>query len=230
MTLGMPKPQLKAEFPRVAEIPFDSMRKMMTTVHKTSGSKVIQHTTGAPDVIIDRCNRYLEGGKIMPMTEEKRASTLNPKTSAWQAEALRVLAASYTELPSAPPKLEPQEMERDLIFIGLVGMMDPVREEVPAAIQRCREAGIRPIMITGDHRDTAAAIAKQLGIIANDDEAITGTELDAISDEDFRELVTHYSVYARVKPEHKVRIVNAWRARGMVTAMTGDGVNDAPLD
>lgn len=227
MTLGMPKPQLKAEFPRVAEIPFDSMRKMMTTVHKTSGGKVIQHTTGAPDVIIDRCNRYLEGGKIMPMTEEKRAY-FKSENKRMASKALRVLAASYTELPSAPPKVEPQEMERDLIFIGLVGMMDPVREEVPAAIQRCREAGIRPIMITGDHRDTAAAIAKQLGIIANDDEAITGTELDAISDEDFRELVTHYSVYARVKPEHKVRIVNAWRARGMVTAMTGDGVNDAP--
>lgn len=226
-SLGLPKPKLKAELPRVAEIPFDSARKMMTTVHKSESGKVIQHTTGAPDVIIDRCNRYYENGKILPMTAEKRAF-FKGENKRMASNALRVLAASFTELPSAPSKLNPDEMERDLIFIGLIGMMDPVRDEVPPAIELCREAGIRPIMITGDHRDTAAAIAKQLGIITNDDEAITGAELDNISDEDFKELVTHYSVYARVKPEHKVRIVNAWRSRGMVTAMTGDGVNDAP--
>ncbi len=227
MSLGLPKPQLKAEYPRVAEIPFDSMRKLMTTIHKTKSGTVIQHTTGAPDVVIDRCNRYLQDGKILPMTEEKK-SFYKSENKRLASKALRVLAASYTELPSVPVQLDPAALERDLIFIGLVGMLDPVREEVPAAIDRCREAGIRPIMITGDHRDTAAAIAKQLGMITNDDEAITGAELDAITDEDFAELVTHYSVYARVKPEHKVRIVNAWRARGMVTAMTGDGVNDAP--
>lgn len=226
-SLGLPKPQLKAEYPRVAEIPFDSMRKMMTTIHRSTSGKVIQHTTGAPDVVIDRCNRYLEGGKILPITRDVR-ERLKAENRRMASKALRVLAAAYTELPSVPPKLVPEEIERDLIFIGLVGMMDPVREEVPEAIRRCREAGIRPIMITGDHRDTAAAIAKELGIITNDDEAITGSELDKISDEDFKKLVTHFSVYARVKPEHKVRIVNAWRAHGMVTAMTGDGVNDAP--
>lgn len=226
-SLNLPKPQLKAEFPRVGEIPFDSARKLMTTIHMTKTGTVIQHTTGAPDVVIDRCNRYIHDGKILPLTEEKKFF-YRSENKRLASKALRVLAASYTELPSAPSHPDPTELERDLIFIGLVGMIDPVREEVPPAIARCREAGIRPVMITGDHRDTAAAIAKQLGIIKNDDEAITGAELDAISDRDFAELVTHYSVYARVKPEHKVRIVNAWRARGMVTAMTGDGVNDAP--
>ena len=225
--IGLPKPQLKAEFPRVGEIPFDSGRKLMTTIHKTKSGNVVQHTTGAPDVVIDRCNRYVHDGKILPITEEKKF-LFRTENKRLASRALRVLAASYSELPSAPSDPDPSELEHDLIFIGLVGMIDPVREEVPPAIERCRQAGIRPVMITGDHRDTAAAIARQLGIIQNDDEAITGAELDAISDTDFAELVTHYSVYARVKPEHKVRIVNAWRARGMVTAMTGDGVNDAP--
>ncbi len=226
-SLKLPKPQLKAEFPRVGEIPFDSARKLMTTIHATKSGAAVQHTTGAPDVVIDRCNRFIANGKIQPMTEERR-QYFRSENKRLASKALRVLAASYTDLPSAPSHPEPGELERDLIFIGLVGMIDPVRDEVPAAIEECRAAGIRPVMITGDHRDTAAAIAKQLGIIKNDDEAITGTELDDISDDDFAELVTHYSVYARVKPEHKVRIVNAWKSRGLITAMTGDGVNDAP--
>ena len=225
-SVGLPKYELTAAYPRVAEIPFDSERKLMTTLHSRPEGGFIQHTTGAPDVVISKCDRYLEGGKILPMTDERRAYYVaeNKKLA---DKALRVLAASYRVYDAQPAELTPSA-EDGLIMIGLVGMIDPVRDEVPAAIERCREAGIRPIMITGDHRDTAAAIAMQLGIINDPSQAITGARLDEISDEDFARDVELYGVYARVKPEHKTRIVNAWRARGMVTAMTGDGVNDAP--
>lgn len=225
-SVGLPKYELSAAYPRVAEIPFDSERKLMTTLHSRPEGGFIQHTTGAPDVVISKCDRYLEGGKILPMTDERRAYYVaeNKKLA---DKALRVLAASYRVYDAQPAELTPAA-EDGLIMIGLVGMIDPVRDEVPAAIERCREAGIRPIMITGDHRDTAAAIAMQLGIINDPSQAITGAMLDEISDEDFARDVELYGVYARVKPEHKTRIVNAWRARGMVTAMTGDGVNDAP--
>ena len=224
--VGLPKYELTAKYPRVAEIPFDSERKLMTTLHSRPEGGYIQHTTGAPDVVISKCDYYLEGGKVLPMTDERRAYYVS-ENKRLADQALRVLAAAYREYDSQPDALTPAD-ESALIMIGLVGMIDPVREEVPAAIERCREAGIRPIMITGDHRDTAAAIAMQLGIITDPSQAITGAMLDEISDEDFLRDVDLYGVYARVKPEHKVRIVNAWRARGMVTAMTGDGVNDAP--
>jgi len=224
--LGLPKNELSRQYPRVAEIPFDSARKLMTTLHQKPEGGLIQHTTGAPDVVIWKCVSYLENGNILPMTEEKRQFFLG-ENKRLADKALRVLAAGYREWETRPAALSPEE-ENNLICLGLVGMMDPVREEVPAAIQQCRTAGIRPIMITGDHVDTATAIALQLGIITDRSQAITGAMLDQISDEDFVRNVEHYGVYARVKPEHKTRIVNAWRHRGYVTAMTGDGVNDAP--
>ena len=224
--LGLPKYELSKKYPRTGEIPFDSERKLMTTLHMKPGGGFIQHTTGAPDVVISKCTAYLENGQVLPLTEEKRQFFL-AENRRLAGKALRVLAAGYREWDTQPAKLSPAD-ESDLVFLGLVGMIDPVREEVPAAIEQCRTAGIRPIMITGDHIDTAAAIAMQLGIITDRSQAITGAMLDEISDEDFRNNVEHYAVYARVKPEHKTRIVNAWRNRGYVTAMTGDGVNDAP--
>ena len=229
-SLGMPKHELEEAYPRVGEITFDSVRKLMTTVHSCPDGAYIQHTTGAPDVVISRCDRYFSKGRILPIGDGDRARFL-ADNKALADKALRVLAAAYADRPEAPADGDydsPETMESGLIYLGLVGMIDPVREEVPAAIEECRRAGIRPILITGDHKDTAVAIAKQLGIIASADEALTGAELDAIPDEVFKDSVRQYSVYARVQPEHKTRIVNAWKALGMVTAMTGDGVNDAP--
>lgn len=225
-TLGLYKPDLVKEEPRVGEIPFDSGRKMMTTLHSLEKGGFIQYTTGAPDVIISRCDRYLEGGSVHPMTDEKRAFFLS-ENHRLASKALRVLAGAY-KLHDTKPELIADTSEKELIMIGLIGMIDPVRPEVKAAIDECRSAGIRPVMITGDHLDTAAAIAMQIGIIKNPSEAITGTMLDGISDEQLKSDIGKYGVYARVQPEHKVRIVNAWRANGMITAMTGDGVNDAP--
>lgn len=224
--IGLPKNELSKKYPRVAEIPFDSGRKLMTTLHKKPEGGFIQHTTGAPDVVIIKCKSYLENGKILPMTEEKRQFFLS-ENKRLAGKALRVLAAGYRDWDIQPAALSPED-ENNLVFLGLVGMIDPVREEVPAAIEECRTAGIRPIMITGDHIDTATAIAMQLGIITDRSQAITGAMLDEISDENFINNVENYGVYARVKPEHKSRIVNAWHSRGYITAMTGDGVNDAP--
>ncbi|MGM9653428.1 MAG: cation-translocating P-type ATPase [Eubacteriales bacterium] len=225
--LGLPKYELEAEFPRIGEIPFDSGRKLMTTVHKAPSGAFIQHTTGAPDVVIRRCTHIRRGGQVIPLTDDIRAE-LADANKALADKALRVLAAAYREYDAPPASYDPQTMENELIFLGLAGMIDPIRPEVRDAIAECREAGIRPVMITGDHRDTAVAIARQLGILSSPDEAITGAQLDKISDEELRRDIAQYSVYARVQPEHKVRIVNAWRASGCITAMTGDGVNDAP--
>ena len=225
--LGLSKNVQKNEFVRVGEVPFDSMRKMMSTVHKTSDGSLVQFTKGAPDEVLKRCTKALVDGKIVDMTDAIRADIL-AANKAMADQALRVLAAAKKELSAEPVAYESDTVECELCFVGLVGMIDPVRPEVKDAINECRSAGIRPIMITGDHRDTAIAIATQLGIIDDPSQAITGAELDDISDEEFEEAVTKYSVYARVQPEHKTRIVNAWRKRGMVTAMTGDGVNDAP--
>ncbi len=225
--LGLSKNVKKNEFVRIGEVPFDSMRKMMSTVHKTADGALVQFTKGAPDEILKRCTKTLADGQIVDMTDEKRTEIL-AANKAMADKALRVLAAAKKDLSSEPSVYESQEVENELCFIGLVGMIDPVRPEVKPAIDECRSAGIRPIMITGDHKDTAVAIAMQLGIIDSADNAIMGAELDNISDEDFDTEVEKYSVYARVQPEHKTRIVNAWRKKGMVTAMTGDGVNDAP--
>ena len=224
--LGFDKNDQKLEYVRVGEVPFDSMRKMMTTVHKV-GDAIVQFTKGAPDEILKRCTKAIVDGKTVEMTDAIRADIL-AANKAMADQALRVLAASKKDLTAEPAVYEAEAVECDLCFVGLVGMIDPVRPEVKPAIDECRSAGIRPIMITGDHKDTAVAIAMQLGIIESADQAITGAELDNISDEEFETAVEKYSVYARVQPEHKTRIVNAWRKKGKVTAMTGDGVNDAP--
>lgn len=211
---------------RIGEVPFDSGRKMMSVVI-ASENGLVQYTKGAPDIVISRCTKALVGGEIVPFTEDLKAQALKAnKTMA--DRALRVLAASKKILTQKPDEYTSEALENDLVFVGLTGMIDPVRPEVKAAIEQCRSAGITPIMITGDHKDTAVAIAKELGIIEDESQAITGAQLDEISEEDFEEKVATFRVYARVQPEHKTRIVTAWKKRGMITAMTGDGVNDAP--
>ena len=223
---GCPKPLMETRQPRCAEAPFDSSRKMVSTVHRTD-TGFIQYTKGAPDEVLRRCTHYMENGAILPLTEEKRNAIL-ADNKAMADKALRVLAAAQRLYDSLPDKLEPEDLEQDLCFIGLAGMIDPVRPEVKDAVAQCRAAGIRPVMITGDHKDTAVAIAKELGIITDASQAVTGSALDGLSDEELDNVIETYGVYARVQPEHKVRIVNAWRRKGAITAMTGDGVNDAP--
>lgn len=224
---GMPKTELVREYPRIGEAPFDSSRKMMSTVHKTSDGKIIQFTKGAPDEVLKRCKYALIDGKVTELTSEIKENILK-SNKAMADKALRVLCASKRDWDETPSSFESEYLERELCYIGLSGMIDPIRPEVKDAIVECKEAGIRPIMITGDHKDTAAAIAMQLGIITSAEQAITGSQLNEISDEELKESIDKYSVYARVQPEHKVRIVNAWRSKGYITAMTGDGVNDAP--
>lgn len=224
---GLPKTQLKEEYVRVGEAPFDSMRKMMSTVHKTKENQIIQFTKGAPDEVLKCCTHVIVNGAKVPMTEEIRASILK-SNKAMADRALRVLCGACREWDKMPESTEPAFLEQELTYLGLSGMIDPVRPEVKAAIVECREAGIRPIMITGDHKDTAVAIGIELGILSDPSQAITGAQLNEISDEDFQNRIEEFSVYARVQPEHKVRIVNAWKKKGMITAMTGDGVNDAP--
>ena len=224
--LGLKKTALKTEFPRVGEAPFDSMRKMMSTLHK-AGGRVVQYTKGAPDEVLRRCTRYIRDGHELPMTENVRAEIL-AANKGMADRALRVLAAALRTYDRMPASTEPETLENELCFVGLVGMIDPVRPEVGAAIEECHRAGIRAIMITGDHIDTATAIAKELGILEGGKRAITGAELSAMSDAEFEKVFRDIAVYARVQPEHKTRIVNAWRGAGYVTAMTGDGVNDAP--
>ena len=224
--IGLPKYELAAVQPRVAEAPFDSDRKMMTTVHKTENG-FIQYTKGAFDMVLGRCSGYLKDGRIVPMTEAV-LEEIKQVNRSYADQALRVLAAAYRTYDALPEDTSPDKLEQSLTLIGLYGMIDPCREEAYDAIKKCKMAGIRPIMITGDHKDTAVAIGKDLGIIKSADEAALGADLDKYTDEELVEIVTRYSVYARVQPEHKTRIVSAWQARGMVTAMTGDGVNDAP--
>lgn len=232
---GMPKGLLNDTYKRIGEAPFDSLRKMMTTVHEDKEGGYIQFTKGAPDCVLSCCSYYLLDGEVHELTPEviNRIKTSNKSMA---DRALRVLALGYRKYENVPEDYSPDALENKLIFVGLMGMIDPIRPEVKVAIGECRKAGIRPVMITGDHRDTAVAIAKELGILEGTDEngnpvtyeAITGAELEELSDEYFMKHVSDYSVYARVQPEHKVRIVNAWKAQEKITAMTGDGVNDAP--
>ena len=223
---GLKKPDLEAKLPRVAEAPFDSGRKMMSTVHRAADG-FIQYTKGAPDALLGRCTHAMRDGERVEMTDELRAQILSDNKE-MADRALRVLAAAERRYDALPGDTSPEALEQGLTFLGLCGMIDPVRPEAKEAVARCREAGIRPVMITGDHRDTAVAIARELGILRSPDEAITGADLDEIDDETLQRDIERYSVYARVQPEHKVRIVQAWKQRGRVTAMTGDGVNDAP--
>ena len=225
-SLGLDKPDLKKEQPRVGEAPFDSLRKMMSTIHK-KGEGYVQYTKGAPDEVLRRCTHAYVHGQVLAMTDKYRHQIMQDNQF-MAGRALRVLAAATKEYDALPESFESDDLERGLCFIGLTGMIDPIRPEVKDAIEECRHAGIRPVMITGDHRDTAAAIAMQLGIIDDASQAMTGAQLDDLTDEQLEKKVENCFVYARVQPEHKVRIVNAWKKKGKVTAMTGDGVNDAP--
>ena len=220
--------QLAAE-PRVAEAPFDSDRKLMSTIHQLSDGTYLVATKGAPDELLKQCVSYDVNGELHPMDEAQKDLVLTTNTTLAK-QALRVLAMAYKIIPALPATIEPAELEKELIFSGLVGMIDPERKEAAEAVRVAKEAGIRPVMITGDHRDTAEAIAVRLGILSagQHDAVITGAELNDLSDDAFAQKVSQYSVYARVSPEHKVRIVKAWQTAGKVVAMTGDGVNDAP--
>ena len=215
--------------PRIAEVPFDSTRKLMTTIHQLEDGKYLVATKGAPDMLLDRVTKIEKHGEVSAFTEDDR-TTLMKLNKEMATQALRVLAMAYKVIDTLPETVDTDSIEHDLIFAGLVGMIDPERKEAAAAIKVAQSAGIRTIMITGDHRDTAQAIAKRLGILRPDQEdgVLTGGELNDISDEELERTVETYSVYARVSPEHKVRIVKAWQKNGKVVSMTGDGVNDAP--
>ena len=222
---GLSKNALARQFPRVGELPFDSDRKLMSTVHAVGGKYRVM-VKGAPDVLLGRCVSLLDGGPV-PLTPALR-SEIAAVNEGLAAKALRVLGCAYRELDALPVKLTSEELEQGLIFCGLVGMIDPPRQEVKGAVAQCYAAGIRPVMITGDHKLTAVAIAKELNIFREGDRAVTGEELDFMPQELLEQDVHRFSVFARVSPEHKMRIVKAWQKRGMVVAMTGDGVNDAP--
>jgi len=229
---GFDKNTLAAEFKRIAEAPFDSVRKMMSTVHLAgkagaTNGKIVQYTKGAPDEILRVCTHALLNGQVVPLTPAI-TQTITDKNKEYADRALRVLACAYREWNEAPADPAPEKIETSLTFIGLEAMIDPLRPEIKAAVDECKSSGIKVVMITGDHKETAAAIALEAGIIASKDQAITGRELDGLSDEEFEKRVGSIFVYARVQPEHKVRIVNMWKQKGCVTAMTGDGVNDAP--
>ena len=224
--LNLYKYDLKKQFPRSGEAPFDSGRKMMSTVHK-DGAGFTQYTKGAPDVVLDLCTTRIKNGQIVPMTDADRQEILAANKQ-MADRALRVLACARRVYDAAPASSEAEDLEKDLCFVGLSGMIDPVRPEVKAAIEQCNQSGITAIMITGDHVDTAVAIARELGILTGSKRAITGVQLNDMSDEEFAKEMKNIGVYARVQPEHKTRIVNAWREAGYITAMTGDGVNDAP--
>ena len=226
--LGMEKQALEMALPRIGEVPFDSGRKMMSTLHEDKDElKILQYTKGAPDEVLKKCTKIWRDGQAVPMTDADRAN-IAAANKQMADRALRVLMAAMRIYDEMPAELTPEAVEQDLCFIGLEGMIDPVRPEVKAAIAKCNEAGIRPIMITGDHIDTASAIGRELGILDDTHHAITGAMLNEMDDEQFEKEIEHISVYARVQPEHKVRIVNMWKKKSYVTAMTGDGVNDAP--
>lgn len=241
---GIKKAEVIKDYPRIGEAPFDSGRKMMSTVHHNklnmdisegdefisnliSKSNYVQFTKGAPDVVLKKCTHILENGEIVNLDEEKKKK-VNERNLEMASKALRVLSLAIRLYDDKPNSFDSKELEKDMVFVGLTGMIDPVRPEAKEAVQECRQAGIRPIMITGDQLDTAVAIAKELEIIESEDEAILGARLDDMTDEELTANIGTYSVYARVQPEHKVRIVKAWQANKMITAMTGDGVNDAP--
>ena len=226
--LGFLSGDLDAANPRAGEAPFDSGRKMMSVVNISPVGDYVQHTKGGPDVILSRCTKFRTADGDVPMTDELRAKIME-QNKAMADDALRVMAAARVNHgKTAPASYDAADLEKDMVFLGLCGMIDPVRPEVKDAIMEAHGAGMNVVMITGDHIDTAVAIAKELGIVRTRDQAITGAELDKISDEDFVNRIEHIGVYARVQPEHKTRIVDTWKKKGMVVAMTGDGVNDAP--
>ena len=220
-------PAIFDQMPRVYEIPFDSERKLMTTVHKISENKFVVYTKGGIDELLERCNKYQINGEIKDDIGNHHGE-IDKANDELAEKALRVLAMAYKEIDHQPTDKEKEELEGNLIYVGMVGMIDPPREEVKVAVEKCKTAGIKTVMITGDHKTTAIAIARELGILGDGQEAITGSELSKMSDDELAERVENIRVYARVAPEHKVRIVKAWQSKGQVVAMTGDGVNDAP--
>ena len=224
--IGLPKYELEEAAPRIAEAPFDSDRKMMSTVHNKNG-EIVQYTKGACEILLDRCTHYLLDGEEIVLTEDIKKD-IKRRNKEFADKALRVLGAAYRKYDEKPTNCEPENLENNLVFIGFVGMIDPCRPEVYDAIVECKKAGIRPIMITGDHIDTAVAIGKNLGIIQDVAQAMVGSKLDTLSDEELIEVVKTCSVFARVQPEHKTRIVKALKSQDYIVAMTGDGVNDAP--
>ena len=221
---GVRDEEIKGKYPRINEIPFDSDRKLMSTLHEIDG-KICVYVKGAPDELIRRSTFYYNGDAVVEMTEKQRAAILSQNND-YATSALRVLGVSYRYVDNAK-NISTDETEKDLIFVGLLGMIDPPREEVKAAIQVCKTAGISVKMITGDHKITASAIGREIGIEPSDN-ALEGKEISALTDEQLREAVKTTSIFARVSPEHKVRLVQAVRANGNIAAMTGDGVNDAP--
>lgn len=226
LRMGKNKHELYEQYERINEIPFDSTRKLMSTIHMYNGRYRII-TKGAPDVLLNKCTNYYYNGEEAILNQNIKSKITNQNTQ-MANKALRVLAVAYVDLDKLPNKIDTQTIERNLTFVGLIGMIDPPREGVKKAVSTCKKAGIKTVMITGDHILTAKAIAKELGILRPNDIAITGQELDKISKEDLQRNIMKYSVFARVSPEHKVRIVKAYQSTGAVVAMTGDGVNDAP--
>ena len=224
--LGFPKYKLSEEAPRIGEAPFDSIRKLMSTVHNKNG-QIIQYTKGACEILLDRCEGLLKDGQVIKMTEDIKTE-IKKENKEYADQALRVLGVAYKEYDKEPENYDADKIENGLIFIGFLGMIDPCRPEVYKAIENCKSAGVRPVMITGDHIDTAAAIGKDLKIIQDSSEAVTGSQLEKLTDIELIEVVKTCSVFARVQPEHKTRIVRALKTQDMVVAMTGDGVNDAP--
>jgi len=224
---GFERAELERQYPRVGEIPFSSERKRMTTVHQTSRGEQLAFMKGAPEVVLERCTRILEKGKEKKLTDVKRKEILetNEKLA---SEALRLLGMTYKKLPGTLKGFDEKTVETNLVFVGLEGMIDPPREEAVEANKKCMDAGIKAVMITGDHKLTAIAVAKEIGIMKEHSLVLTGTELDKMSDEEFEKIVENVAVYARVSPEHKLRIVKALKKKGHIVAMTGDGVNDAP--
>jgi len=224
---GLWREELEAQFPRVAEVPFDSDRKRMSTIHKTGDGRYIAYVKGAPDVVLELCHTILEDGKDVPITEARRQHIINTIHELGRG-GLRVLGVAYRHLDRVPETPTPDEIEKDLSLIGLIAMIDPARPEVKPAIEQARQAGIRTVMITGDYPETARTIAAEIGLIQGDGRVVSGAEIDAMSDDKLREIIEDVDVFARVSPQHKVRIVEALKAHGHVAAMTGDGVNDAP--
>lgn len=223
---GLFTSELEKDQPRLKEIPFDSDRKLMTTIHPWDG-KYVAYVKGAPDVLISRSKYIFKANQVRPLTQDD-IEEISKANKAMASHALRVLALAYRPLDELPEEPTSEEIENELIFVGLIGMIDPPRPEAIEAIKTCKRAGIRPVMITGDHKDTAVAIAKQLNLMENEDDVLTGAELDAMSDEELLKESRRVSVYARVSPIHKLRIVDAIKSNGHIAAMTGDGVNDAP--
>jgi len=224
---GFEQKELEREYPRKNEIPFTSERKRMTTVHSTPEGEQVAYVKGAPEIVLERCAYIMKNGEVKKLTSKDKNEILKVNETL-ASDALRMLAMAYKKLPNSANTLDEEKVESNLVFVGLEGMIDPPREEAIKANQVCQQSGIKAVMITGDHKLTAIAVAKEIGILKENSIVLTGTELDKIGDEEFNKIVEDVAVYARVSPEHKLRIVNALKAKGHIVAMTGDGVNDAP--